>query len=227
MVRLNLIDVLEHMNVLQQKSGKEIILALEPEPGCVLESTEDAIHFFEQMAFPDELKDGIGLCFDCCHQAIEFEQPSESLKQLSNAGIRLAKVQLSSALRLQNFDRPMLAKFCEPTYLHQVVIRQPNGALCRYDDLPDALQRHRAGDGEEWRVHFHVPIFMDGTEEQGTTRFFIQEILPLMDNHVLLEVETYTWEILPPELKGKTVTESIVREIQWVKSFRHETDRCS
>jgi hypothetical protein len=227
LIRRNLLDVLEHMDLLKQKSGKEILLALEPEPGCVLETTGDAVHLFQQMAFPDRLKDGIGLCLDCCHQAIEFERPAESIKRLSDAGIRLGKVQLSSALRLQNVDRRVLAKFCEPTYLHQVVIRQPDGELSRYDDLPEALQRHRNIDGEEWRVHFHVPIFMNGTEEHETTRFFLQEILPLMDDHLLLEVETYTWDILPPEFKGKTVAESIVREIQWAESFRNETNRCS
>ncbi len=227
LVRRNLVEVLEHIHALKQKSGKEVILSLEPEPGCLLETTAEAIKFLEQMRLPERLQEGIGICFDCCHQAVEFEEPSEAIKLLSDSGIRLGKVQVSSALRLPIFDREIAEKFCEPTYLHQVVVRQQNGDLERYDDLPEALRRQDSDGDEEWRIHFHVPIFIGGTKEQGTTQFFLKEILPLFDEDILLEVETYTWGILPPELKGKTVAESIIREIQWAKALSNEPDRRS
>jgi len=120
-----------------------------------------------------------------------------------------------------------MERFCEPCYLHQVVIRDEAGELSRYSDLPAALREHRAGSGDEWRIHFHVPIFVDCVAPFETTGFFIKETLPLIDQHVLLEVETYTWEVLPPELRMASVTQSIIREIQWLKAERNETNRCS
>jgi hypothetical protein len=226
-VRANLMRVLEHLDRLRQKSGKLILLALEPEPGCLLETTHEVVSFFERMAFPDELRRGLGVCFDCCHQAVEFETPSHSQKLLADAGIAIAKVQVSSALRVKNPDRALLEKFCEPCYLHQVVIRNETGELVRFTDLPDALREHRSANGDEWRIHFHVPIFIDRLEQFETTGYFITETLPLLEPHVLLEVETYTWEVLPPELRMADVTQSIIREIEWLKAERNETNRCS
>jgi hypothetical protein len=226
-VRANLMRVLEHLDRLRQKSGKLILLALEPEPGCLLETVHEVISYFERMAFPDELSRGFGICFDCCHQAVEFENPFHSLKLLAEAGITVAKIQVSSALRIINPARALLEKFCEPRYLHQVVIRDETGTLRRYDDLPEALRDHHSGDGDEWRIHFHVPIFIERMAPFETTGYFIKEMLPLIDPHVLLEVETYTWDVLPPELRLPSVTQSIIREIQWLKAERNEANRCS
>ena len=226
-VRANLMRVLEHLDRLRQKSGKVILLALEPEPGCLLETSHEVVSFFERMAFPDELRRGLGVCFDCCHQAVEFETPSHSLKLLADAGITVAKVQVSSALRVTNPERALLEKFCEPCYLHQVVIRDEAGLLNRYTDLPDALREHRSANGDEWRIHFHVPIFVGRLAQYETTGNFITETLPLIDTRTLLEVETYTWEVLPPELRMACVTQSIIREIEWLKAERNETNRCS
>lgn len=226
-VKKNLINVLEHLDRLRQKSGKEIILSLEPEPACHLETVEETVEFFEQMAFPEGLREGLGVCFDCCHQAVGFENPSKSLELLSTAQIKIGKVQISSALRVEDFDRMVLEKFCDAVYLHQVVIRQKDGRLLRYDDLPEALVHHRSGPGEEWRIHFHVPIFIDQMEGYGTTRFFLEEILPLLDRDILLEVETYTWHVLPTELHKETVTQSIIREMKWVRAKVDEKNGCS
>lgn len=216
-VRWNLLSVLEHLDRLRQKSGKEIILSLEPEAGCLLEATGEVIGFFDRMDFPDPLASCIGVCLDCCHQAVQFENPAETLAQLDGAGIRLGKVQISSALRMKDPDLAMLEKYCEPCYLHQVVVRNGAGVLRRYNDLPEALEADTGEGGEEWRVHFHVPIFAEGTGSFGTTRFFIEEALPLLERDVLLEVETYTWDVLPAELRSDSVTTSIVREIRWLK----------
>jgi hypothetical protein len=225
-IRINLLRTLEHLDHLRQKSGKAIMLSLEPEPGCLLETTGDVITFFDRMKFPEYLRSALGVCLDCCHQAVEFETPAECLSNLAFAGIGIGKVQVSSALRMIDPERTLLEGFCEPTYLHQTVIRGEDGMLRHYDDLPRALRDHPPGRGEEWRIHFHVPIFVERMPQYGTTRFFVDSLLPLLDDTVLLEVETYTWEVLPPELRTDTIEHSIVRELRWLKGQRHETNRC-
>lgn len=226
-VRRNLLGVLEHLDLLRQRSGKEIVLCLEPEPGCVLETTEDLVRFIEQMGFPRALGNMMGICFDCCHHAVAFENVPEAFAMLSEAGVKIGKIQASSALRLKSFDRTLLDGLDEPCYLHQVVIRHPEGRLARYDDLPEALDRHHIALGEEWRIHFHVPVFAEDTVSYGTTRFFLEECLQRMDGNIPIEVETYTWDVLPAELRSASVTESIIREIEWVKEKSHETNRRS
>jgi len=215
--RRQLTRVLEHLQALRASRGREIVLALEPEPGCLLETTEEVCRFFAAMALPAELRDLIGICYDCCHQAVEFEDPAESLARLSDAGIRVAKVQVSSALSLASPTVARLARFNEPCYLHQVAVRRPDGALHRFPDLPDAIAEHGRLADAEWRCHFHVPIFSPGTDDVGTTRPFLEQALPLLPDDSLLEVETYTFDVLPPELRGASVTDSIVREIRWLK----------
>lgn len=217
-VRQQLVAVLTHLQGLQLERGRHIVLALEPEPGCVLETTEEACRFFAGLALPPELRRFIGLCYDCCHQAVEFETPSASLARLAEAGIPIAKVQVSSALSLVEPSPELLRHFDEPRYLHQVVIRRADGALSRHVDLPQALDQHRAAPGDEWRCHFHVPIFSPGTGSYGTTRPFLEALLPCLPPDILLEVETYTWDVLPPELRCGSVTDSIVREIRWLEA---------
>lgn len=217
-IRENLIDVLEYSDRLRQKSGKEIILSLEPEPGCVLETTEDTMRFFEKMRFPEGLREGIGICYDCCHQAVEFENPKKSLDLLRKAGIKIGKVQVSSALRVESAKRESLSRFCEPYYLHQTVIMQQDGSITRYNDLPEALLIHEENHKDEWRIHFHIPVFVEKMDEYGTTRPFAEEVLSILDPAILLEVETYTWHVLPPEFQTETIAQSIIREIRWVES---------
>ncbi len=217
-IRQNLITALEHIDRLSQKNGKTIILSLEPEPGCVLETTDDVVRFFEQMNFPEQLRKNIGICFDCCHHAVEFENPNESLNLLRESAIKIGKVQVSSALRLNELKKDSLNRFCDPYYLHQVVIKQRDGSLNRYNDLPEALLLHNVCEREEWRIHFHVPVFAERTDFYGTTRFFTEEVLSSLGEEILLEVETYTWHVLPAELRTETVTQSIIREIQWLES---------
>lgn len=216
-VRKNLVDVLEHLDRLRQASGKTILLALEPEPGCLLETTEDVIAFFERMNFSDQQRSCLGVCLDCCHLAVEFENPVDAVSQLDKAGIAIAKVQISSAPRLLDPPRDVLEALCEPVYLHQVVIRSSEGVLTRYTDIPEALQQHPCRSGDEWRIHFHLPIFLEQTAWGDTTQHCIIDLLPLLDRRTLLEVETYTWDVLPAELRPDSVTHSIIHEIEWLK----------
>ena len=227
LVRKNVLRTLEHLDLLAQKSGKTIILALEPEPGCMLETTDDVATFMEKMHFPSHLGCYIGICFDCCHQAMAYEDAAASLSLLAASGIAIGKVQASSALRLQGADFDILERFNESCYLHQVAVRRPNGQMIRYNDLPEALsarQNDRAG--EEWRIHFHVPVFVEHMQSYETTQFFLKDTLRRLKRDMLVEVETYTWDVLPRELQTETVTESIIREIEWVKTQIDEANRC-
>lgn len=221
LVRANLSAALWGLARLRDTSGHEIVLALEPEPGCLLETTDEAIAFLDTLALPASFSPLLGLCFDCCHQAVEFESAAESLAKLAAAGVRIGKVQISSALRAERHELGALAAFDEPTYLHQVVARDAGGSLARFDDLPaffalpDALTRFT-----EARVHFHVPIFAERAEGCGTTRAFLEEALPLLPPETPLEVETYSWNVLPPAARAGSVAESIVRELRWVQANR-------
>jgi sugar phosphate isomerase/epimerase len=214
-VEKHLQAALDHLDKLAQKTGKEILLSMEPEPGCVLETTMDVIHFFTSFFLSPTQRAHLAVCYDCCHQALQFESPTESLKLLADNAIRIGHVQVSSALRLMDQEIGLLKRFQESCYLHQTVGRRADGELLRFDDLDLAIAASPR-DVEEWRVHFHVPVFMDKTQECGSTRFFLQQILPLFPERLVLEVETYTWTILPPELQGGTVTDCLTREIEWV-----------
>lgn len=236
----NLIAHAAHLVALRERTGRTVTLALEPEPYCFLETVAEAIAFFEERLFSDAaagalaahtgqgrgdaadaLRRHLGLCYDVCHAAVEFEDPRDSVAALRQAGIGIFKLQLSAALRIERIGPEaagQLSPFVEPVYLHQVV-QSRGGALTRFLDLPDALADLEAADGSEWRVHFHVPIFLDRLRDFSTTQEFLREILamhreqPISDH---LEVETYTWDVLPDRYRGVPVSEAIARELGWV-----------
>lgn len=213
----NLAAALEHLDRIAQRTGRQILLSLEPEPGCWLETTAEVVTFFGRLSLPEALRRHLAVCFDCCHQSLQYETPADSLAALARAGIPVGHVQVSSALRLAGPDLGPLAPFCEPWYLHQTVGRRGDGSLVRFADLPEALAADPTG-VEEWRVHFHVPIFVARLAQCESTRSFLEEILPLFPAGTPMEVETYTWSVLPEDLRIGTVTESIVREVRWAES---------
>ena len=169
------------------------------------------------------LRRHLGLCYDVCHAAIEYEDPAASIAVLKDAGIAIGKVQLSSALRIAAVDAAspdQLRPFDEPVYLHQVIQRDGD-TLTRYRDLTDALQQAEAAIGSEWRIHFHVPVFLDRLKDFDTTQDFLREILAIhratpVTGH--LEVETYTWDVLPDQYRTAGLSEAIARELNWVRS---------
>ena len=154
--------------------------------------------------------------------AVEFEDARTSIQALQAAGISISKLQLSSAMRIAEVGpetAQRLQAFVEPVYLHQVVEQGPDG-LRRYTDLPDALAKIEAAMGREWRIHFHVPIFLDKMAEVGTTQGFLRDILAIQrDTPVTqqLEVETYTWDVLPETYRNIGVSAAIARELTWVR----------
>jgi hypothetical protein len=170
------------------------------------------------------LRRHLGVCYDVCHAAVEFEDAAASIAQLRGNGIAIAKLQLSSALRVASFDAAsagQLASFAEPVYLHQVVQRSPDGTLRRFTDLPQALAESAGAAGAEWRVHFHVPVFLEQMEHFGTTQAFLAQILALHRAEPIsahLEVETYTWDVLPAAYRSADLGSAIARELQWVEA---------
>ncbi|MBI5657515.1 MAG: metabolite traffic protein EboE [Geobacter sp.] len=220
-IRKHLKSVLTHLSVIADRQGKDILLALEPEPGCLLETTDEVCRFFDGIAFSPRLRRHLAICYDCCHQAVGFEEPSESLRRLAQAEVPLAKVQVSSALRLNGADAPLLKSFDDPCYLHQVMVKGGDGRLSRHADIGEALAGHAVRREDEWRCHFHLPIHLDGSGPLGTTQGFLADFLPLIGPDLLLEVETYTWSVLPDSLRGESVTDSIIRELSWLKAQLH------
>ena len=211
-------EALEGLARLLEETGRRIRLSVEPEPGCLLETTEDLVRFFARMDLSERLRPHLAMCYDCCHQALQFEEPEQSLKLLSRNGVPIGHVQASSALRLEGGAPEALSRFIEPVYLHQAVAKTPDG-LCRFDDLPEALAE-KPDDATQWRAHFHLPVFMDSLPECHTTNDFLRRILPLFPKETPMEVETYTFSVLPADLQTPTVTESIIREIRWVEEAR-------
>ncbi len=215
---------------IESRTGKELHLGLEPEPACFLETTDEAIQFFNDALLRDAgkktreiIRRHIGICFDTCHVAIQFEDLVESLRKFENAGIRISKIQLSAALRARANAESWraLEPFCEPVYLHQTKARSRSASsLLSWIDLPEALREPPAHhDIEEARVHFHVPLFCEkyGVLESTAsllTRDFFAKISDGRAPH--WEIETYTFDVLPPELRVGDVAESIAREFEWL-----------
>lgn len=213
-------EVLAHFVELKQRTGIKVVLAIEPEPACVLETTTEVLEFFQRLRpqLTAEQDEHLGLCFDCCHQAVEFEDPAECLQRLEQAQIPIAKVQVSSALRaVTEGEIRRLLKFDEPVYLHQAVARHPNGELSHYPDLAEfALALDAGAQVEECRVHFHVPIFLEHLGDCGTTQDFLRALLPKLSPEIPLEVETYSFAALPSHLRTGSAGASIARELDWV-----------
>jgi hypothetical protein len=183
--------------------GTRIALAIEPEADGALATVDELVRWW-----PDGLEN-VTVCFDACHSAVAYEEPEEALDALDRAGIRVGKAQLSAALVVPAAARAQLRAFADPIYLHQVSER---GSSRSWPDLPQALA-NGAG-GEEWRVHFHVPIFVERYGALLSTQEHLERcIRRVRTSH--LEIETYTWDVLPADLKASSV-DSIAREYEWV-----------
>lgn len=240
--------LLQHAATLQairQRTGKLVAVALEPEPCCYLETAAETISFFEEHLFSrpalarfgqltglgrsaaeESLRSHVGLCFDACHMAVEFEDMQGALRALGSAGIRIAKVQLSTGLQVafgpEERDEVFsaLRPFADPVYLHQVVERRGE-QLRRFVDLDEAMGSTPPGDAaaREWRIHFHVPVFQARYDRFENTQADLAALLRILRAEPLsshLEVETYTWEVLPEEHRREGVVASVARELQWV-----------
>jgi hypothetical protein len=233
---------------LREEAGKTIVLALEPEPFCWLETIAETVSYFHEELYSDTaiarmveltglsaadaetaLRLHLGVCYDVCHAAVEYEDAAASIGALQRAGIPIAKAQLSSALRIVSLDADSAAaisEFSEPVYLHQTMQRRGTD-IVRYVDLAPALAARESAMGSEWRSHFHVPIFLESMEKFGTTQAFLKEVLALQARAPFtsqLEVETYTWDVLPQQYRGLAVSDAIARELNWVVDTLRATE---
>ena len=204
---------------LAERTGRVVRLSVEPEPGCLVETTDECIDLCAALDPEGAYRLHLAICYDCCHQALQYEDPAASLARLAAAGIAVGHVQVSSALHLEGAALSRLRRFVEPVYLHQAVARRTEGSLLRFDDLHEAIAAAPT-DVASWRVHFHLPVFVRELPECETTQPFLQEILPLFPSDTPMEVETYTWSVLPSDLKIADVAASISREIAWVEAAR-------
>ncbi len=237
----NMIRHVAHLVELRTRTGAMINLALEPEPFCMIETIEETIEFFNLFLYSDQaiarlveltglsesnagsaLRHHLGVCYDVCHAAVEFEDPRASLGALKSAGVKISKLQLSSAMRIPKVGPEtvqQLGQMNEPVYMHQVVEKR-GGELIRYPDIPEALVEIDAAQGSEWRTHFHVPIFLEEMQTVATTQQFLKDILAIHKEAPVteqLEVETYTWDVLPESYTNVGVSAAIARELAWVK----------
>jgi hypothetical protein len=209
------------LKALRDDTGRAIWLALEPEPACVLETIDETRAFFDRYLGDDISRAHVGVCVDTCHMAVEFEDPSAILGTLRAAGIAVPKVQVSSALSVTGSSpgsRDALRAFADDTYLHQVVARCGHD-VHRFVDLPEALAGSD-GAGCDWRVHFHVPLFLKSLGALESTQPFVSAFLSALRETPVctqLEVETYTWDVLPAAHRNVDVATAIARELAWVR----------
>ena len=230
LIRDNLWRCVEHISRLSERTGKKLHLGLEPEPLCLLENSRETISFFEQLRAEHRndprLDEFLGVNYDCCHFAVEFEEPQKALAAFQKAGIRISKLHLSSALKTRATPeaRAALKKFTDDVYLHQVIARSPRGKLEYFRDLPDALAsnpklKSPSSKLPEWRIHFHVPLHAPAIPPFQNTNDHLLGVLdwlaknPRACSH--LEMETYTWEVLPPALKSRSVVRQLAAEYDW------------
>lgn len=187
---------------LEKRTGKRLALALEAEPGCILERTPQVLKFWSDVLLPAakgvDIARHLGMCYDTCHQAVQFESPEEALGALKNAGIPVHKMQLSSGLEFTaDVDETARRAFSEPRFLHQT--RERGASVVDYDDLPDAMEK--ADRKKTWRTHFHCPL--QAERLMGSVRTTREDMLRAYAfalEHDLcrhFEVETYTWTVMP------------------------------
>jgi len=234
-------EVLAHLYHLEARTGRRVKLSIEPEPACYLETTDETVTFFKERMYAPAgvaelakiaqiplseaegaIKRYLGIVFDIGHQSVGFEDIPQSLEKLVNAGIPIFKLQEAAALWVESLSLdivPELRRFTDTIYLSQTSLKTAGG-IVKYLNLGEALDAYEANPvPTEMRTHFHVPVFLEEIGPFKTTRFAVQQALamhriqPLSDH---LEIETYTWDVLPAELKTGDIVDYVSRELEFV-----------
>ncbi|MGW2045990.1 metabolite traffic protein EboE [Streptomyces sp. NPDC001858] len=272
-----LLTLAERLDALADLTGRSVRVGLEPEPGCIVETTADALAPLTAIAH-----DRIGVCVDTCHLATSFEDPDTALDALTEARVPIVKSQLSAALHAEHPRLPAvreaLAKFDEPRFLHQTrtltapapatvagtatapapaagtatapapataagsatatapaptagtATATPTATTTRLhgtDDLGEALAGGALPDGTPWRAHFHIPLHAAPVAPLTATLPVLRAALARLVGgpHPLtrhLEVETYTWQALPPELRPRArsqLADGIAAELAFARDL--------
>ena len=238
----SLIQIVLQLIDIRKTTGKLLHLDLEPEPDGFLENTQEVLDFYSNHLLKDgvvtlqkkldcsaeeakaHVLDHLQLCYDVCHFALAYEKPEFVISSLQQAGIKVGKIQISAAIQCQKSDtvsvetqQSCLRQFDEPTYLHQSVVKLNDGSLSHFSDLSEGIDMMEDPNFEELRTHFHVPIFISDFQVLESTQKDIIDALDLWKKTPYskhLEVETYTWSILPEHLQTD-ITHSIARELEW------------
>jgi sugar phosphate isomerase/epimerase len=238
----NLMMAVADLVDLKRRTGKHIALALEPEPCCFLETTDESIAFFEGALLKPEtldmlggitgvgrseaeilLRRHLGICYDVCHGSVEYEDTVAALDRLLAAGIAIPKIQLSAAMRIPAMTKGLIdavMRYNDGVYLHQSIVRRGD-SLSRHVDLPDAVTAFGEGQADgEWRIHCHVPVFLADLGEISSTRSDLVATLAALRQRTRsshLEVETYTWDVLPDNIRTGSKSADIAREIAFCR----------
>lgn len=229
LIRDNLWRCVDRLNQIHERTGRKLWLGLEPEPCCYLENTAETVHFFDRLREerPQDarLTQYLGVNYDACHFAVEYEEPHQAIQTLRQNGISICKIHISNALKFQASAAALqqVAALQDEVYLHQVIVRRRDAPLARFKDLGLALASPLALETEppaEWRVHFHVPLYLPPLGELQTTADHLHGLFELLQADPRLcsqlEMETYTWAVLPDSLRNQDVTEQIVHEYRWI-----------
>ncbi len=228
-IRENLYRCFRHIQALGERNGIDLHLGMEPEPLGLFETTKETVAFFDRLVIDrpeaEEMLQRIGVNYDTCHLAVEYEDAASALGRLQHSGIRISKIHLSSALKVSSPGPEalsLLESFCEDTYLHQVIARtEGETELVRYEDLPAALAARRSGRdaADEWRIHFHIPLHASPAAPLQSTADHLLDTLAFVREQPSLcghfEMETYTWGVLPPDLRNASVVDQLVKEYEW------------
>lgn len=227
----NIACVAEAMAEVRRDGGPLLHLDIEPEPDGLVENSAELVAFLNDWLLPagDEstLREHVRVCYDTCHFALQYERPADAVQYFAQHGWKLGRVQVSAAIQVpvppdaagRTRLSAQLAPFAESTYLHQTIARRPDGSLRRYPDLTEAIPYLPGTDDTEWRVHFHVPLFAGDDAQFPTTGAHIHDLFAFLtpEQTPHLEIETYTWDVLPPGLKTE-LHEFIAREYRWVQN---------
>jgi hypothetical protein len=249
----HLVALAEELHQRYETTGRRIVIALEPEPGCAITDTPSLRKFFadhlseEQLGGDraDRVRTYVTMCHDVCHAAVMGENQASELSACRGEGIRIGKVQISSAIRVpwRQLDAEArlaalqeLRQFAEDRYLHQTMLFFADGRRELIEDLPAVLrqvpEQQDAWLRNEWRIHFHVPIDIGSWGRIESTQDAIEQFLQWLKcedafgvPEVHLEVETYAWGVLPESMREAHLHQGIARELQWLKSKLQETYR--
>ncbi|MEL6107397.1 MAG: metabolite traffic protein EboE [Planctomycetota bacterium] len=228
-------ELADYLDSLQASTGKRIVVAIEPEPGCGLDTIDDMVEFFQRQLPEERHRRLITACHDICHSAVMNEPQRDVIRRYAEAGIGIGKIQVSSAIvadwrTIQTEDREatlrQLSEFAEDRYLHQTGCLHASGDFELAEDLPDLVKHTPVAALDEidrWVIHFHVPIFLERFGHLTTSRDAVLDCLRAITDPQIdaafsghLEVETYAWTVLPREMRRRGLAEDITSEIAWL-----------
>ena len=238
----NVLRVVSHLLEVKKRTGRHVTLGLEPEPRCYLETTDETVRYFNDHLFSGRaaqrlarlagiheadaaraMREHMGVVFDIGHQAVGFEDIPVSLQKLVDAGIQITKLQEAASLCMPEVTQKTvdaMQAFARTVYLSQTC-QQKDGATTWFLNMEDAFEAFQKDPGpREWRSHFHVPVFLDDLGAFRTTRYALEQALAFHRKTPLsahLEIETYTWDVLPKHLQTGDIVEYVCREIEWVR----------